>query len=520
METLDLIQGSREWVAARLNYFTASEAPAMMAQSKHVSRNELLHMKATGTEQEFSDWFQKNVLDKGHRVEAAAREVAEQIIGEELFPVTGCNEHLLASFDGLTMMEDVSWECKQWNEYKASIVKTGKVPDEDYWQVVHQMAVSGSEKVLYMVTDGDEKQVHVWVERNLEHEQVLLSSWAQFEKDLENYEPSKYEPEAKGNPVSEFPALFIDLSGEVQGTNLATYQEAVVARIKAISTDLKTDQDFADAESMVKFLDGAEKEIETVKKQALAKTASIDELFRTVDHLREEMRSKRLELNKLVTARKKELKIDIATKARAAVDEHIASLNKGLGGAYMPQIITDFNGAMKNKRSVATLQSSADDEVARAKIEASEIAEKIRTNLKLIDDSEHDFLFGDRQQLALKDTDDLEVIISQRVSQHKAAEEERSEKEREKIREEEQAKLKENQPETAPEDNQQPVVETAPPAATPLEPAEVIGSPSRPGDDEIIEALSLHFRVHESKVIEWLTDMDLKRASEKLAANF
>lgn len=40
----------------------------------------------------------------------------------------------------------------------------------------------------------------------------------------------------------------------------------------------------------------------------------------------------------------------------------------------------------------------------------------------------------------------------------------------------------------------------------------------RPTDEAIVDALSLHFRVHESKVIEWLLDMDLQAASERLAA--
>jgi chromosome segregation ATPase len=42
---------------------------------------------------------------------------------------------------------------------------------------------------------------------------------------------------------------------------------------------------------------------------------------------------------------------------------------------------------------------------------------------------------------------------------------------------------------------------------------------SRPGDDEIIATLALHYRVHELKVIEWLLDMDLDAASARAAAN-
>ena len=48
MKELNLIQGSPEWLAARTKYFTASEANAMMGESKYQSRSALLKQKATG----------------------------------------------------------------------------------------------------------------------------------------------------------------------------------------------------------------------------------------------------------------------------------------------------------------------------------------------------------------------------------------------------------------------------------------------------------------------------------------
>jgi hypothetical protein len=52
--------------------------------------------------------------------------------------------------------------------------------------------------------------------------------------------------------------------------------------------------------------------------------------------------------------------------------------------------------------------------------------------------------------------------------------------------------------------------------AAPAAPAK----PTRPTDDAIIGALALHYRVHESKVIEWLMAMDLQAASARLANEF
>ncbi len=40
--------------------------------------------------------------------------------------------------------------------------------------------------------------------------------------------------------------------------------------------------------------------------------------------------------------------------------------------------------------------------------------------------------------------------------------------------------------------------------------------PARPTDDEIIEVLALHYRAHESKILEWLLDMDLASASKRM----
>lgn len=42
----------------------------------------------------------------------------------------------------------------------------------------------------------------------------------------------------------------------------------------------------------------------------------------------------------------------------------------------------------------------------------------------------------------------------------------------------------------------------------------------RPTDAEIIGVLALHYRVHESKVIEWLLDVDLDAASRDMLTEF
>jgi len=58
------------------------------------------------------------------------------------------------------------------------------------------------------------------------------------------------------------------------------------------------------------------------------------------------------------------------------------------------------------------------------------------------------------------------------------------------------------------------------PAAKPASIAAPAPKAIRPTDMQIVEALSLHFRVHESKVLEWLLAMDLNEVTEAISAEF
>ena len=88
MEIVNLVQGSAEWLAHRQQHYNASDAPAMMGCSPYKTRDELIRELATGITAEVSVETQ-SIFDAGHRFEALARPLAEEIIGEDLYPVTG-----------------------------------------------------------------------------------------------------------------------------------------------------------------------------------------------------------------------------------------------------------------------------------------------------------------------------------------------------------------------------------------------------------------------------------------------
>lgn len=133
------------------------------------------------------------------------------------------------------------------------------------------------------------------------------------------------------------------------------------------------------------------------------------------------------------------VKTNIKQKAEQALIDHIAAINKTLGKVVLPNVAADFVGAMKNKRTIASLQDAVDTELARAKIDASQAADSIRLNLTSFAElaAEHIFLFNDIQQLVTKANDDLVTLIKFRISEHQKAEEEKAEATRKRIREEE-----------------------------------------------------------------------------------
>ena len=125
-----------------------------------------------------------------------------------------------------------------------------------------------------------------------------------------------------------------------------------------------------------------------------------------------------------------------------ALVEHISGLNTRLGKPYMPPVPADFGLAAKGKRTMESTRGAVNDELARAKIAASAIADRIQINLNTVRElaSEHAFLFADTPAIVLKANDDLTTLVKSRISEHKQAEEKRLDADREQIRIEEQAK--------------------------------------------------------------------------------
>ncbi|MGE5512449.1 MAG: YqaJ viral recombinase family protein [Bacteroidota bacterium] len=548
MKTLTLIQGTPEWLAHRASKRNASDAPAAMGCSPYTTRSQLLQFMHAGSRPDPTPEQQRR-FDRGHEIEALKRPVAEAIIGEDLFPCVGSETvdgiELSASFDGLSMLQDTNWECKTLNDdLRAALPNPGpdgndakNLPKAYRVQMEQQCAVSGCQRVLFTASDGNSDDRHCWYYPDPALRAELVAAWRQFDQDLATYTPPAPEAVIVAEPVVTLPALSVQVDGAITiRDNLKTFGEQLTAFLERIDKAPNDDQGFANCESAVKTLKAAEDALDAAESSALAQTASIDEMRRTVATYRDQARNMRLALEKIVKQRKEQIKAEIVAAGKQALADHIAQLNARIGKPWMPTVACDFAAAAKNKRTLASLRDAVETALANAKIEASAVADKIQINANLLREAGYPFLFNDAATIVLKAPDDFAMLVKARIAEHEAAEQKRLEAERERIRAEEQARAEREARERLQREaderaraeaaanagaaRQDAGAQAGPPAgqpqitqAQPAKPTATVtpipAKAKRPSDEEIVSALAEHFGVSKMVVIGWLSSMTL-----------
>lgn len=523
MKTLTLTQGSQEWIDARRKYHTASNAAAVMGDHKYMTRDELLHQYATGITPEVND-AQQRLFDKGHEAEAEARPIAEQIVGEDLYPVTAADDEdwLLASMDGLTMLGDIGWEHKLYSVGLAAQIESGKLDAHYVWQLEQQAYVTGCEKILFMASDGTESNcVYFWYTPSPELQYKLGAGWAQFENDLIEYKAKlengeiKQTVAAQPEVIRDLPAITYKMNGLALISDLSEFKSQATALIKKSQEPLVTDDDFATAEALVKCFSSAETRIKSLSEQVIGEVQDIDAFIKDLKHIGEEIRQARLATEKQVKAEKENRRQEIINKAQHDLNNHIQAQQAKLDGYALPAYQADFAGAMKGKKTIESLQSAANDELARAKIDISQQADKGAANLKAFNElaADYKFLFSDLQQNLFKPSDDFTAMVKSRIADHKEAEEKRLEAERERIRQEEAAKAAKEaeQPAPQPEPDELPLAAEKP-AYVGVDMAagkdqSVTKAVSRPSNAEMVQVIANHYGVSLATAAGWLKEL-------------
>ena len=454
MQKHDLIQGSPQWLAHRETCWNASDAPAMMGCSPFEQRSELVRRIATGITPEVDAATQRR-FDDGHRFEALARPRAEPIVGDDLSPLSGSidaglSRPLAASFDGLTFMCDKHWEHKSLNDELRAILPASGIGDESIGaqlplhnriQLEQQAAVCGSGRALFTASKwrGEEliEERHCWYRPDPKLRAQILAGWRQFEADVAAYKPAEVVPAVVAEPVQALPAVLVKVTGEIAITaNFGAFETALRDFLDhRLIREPKTDQDFADLDLQIKAMKGAEAALDAAETQMLAQIQTVDTAKKTKDMLANLVRTNRLMAEKLLESEKARRKAEIVSDGQAKLRQHVASLTARVGVAIT--VAADFPGVIKGKKSLTSMEDAIGTELARAKIEASRIADLIDVNNGEMVKAEAGHLFPDFASVCTKPTDDFANLIVSR----RAIAQARLDAERERIRAEEAARL-------------------------------------------------------------------------------
>ncbi|WP_193264767.1 lambda-exonuclease family protein [Vibrio navarrensis] len=445
-------QGTDEWHALRETVdFTASEVSAALGCSPYKTRDQLMHEKATGIKPEVSS-YQEKIFADGHRFEEMARPILESNLGEELYPATITGEceglTLLASLDGLTMDGDIAFEHKSPNGKLVSKIAERNLDTHYVVQMEQQLLLSGAAVCKFVASDGTEQNWHEMDYYPDESVQSwIISGLKQFKSDLAEYKQKlangeiaqESKPVVTAEVIQDLPAVTYKMNGLAIVSNLDEYKAKALELVEQSKKKLETDQDFANAESMVKVFKSAEDKLGLMSQQVLGEVESIDTFVKDLGFISENIRQARLALDKQVKSRKEEIKAELVMKAKTEIQALVADISQKYNVGF--NVKHDFAAAIKGKRNIESMQSAINDELAKAKIALSELKDIAQTNLDTVNQhSEYRFLFNDWGQIAFKAPEDFATLVKLRIAEHKDAEEKRRQAERDRIRKEEEAK--------------------------------------------------------------------------------
>ena len=182
--TVDLQQGTREWLEWRHNGIGASDAPTIMGQNRFRSAAALLKEKRESVR----DSFQNEAMALGKRLEPEARKRYIAKTRKDVRPVClqSTRYHWLrASLDGLTANHDAVVEIKCGRSVYWNAVQSRSVPVYYYGQMQHIMAVTGLDSLDFWCYWPDNPGLLLPVERDDDYIELLLCKELQFWNDVQ-----------------------------------------------------------------------------------------------------------------------------------------------------------------------------------------------------------------------------------------------------------------------------------------------------------------------------------------------
>lgn len=224
--------------------------------------------------------------------------------------------------------------------------------------------------------------------------------------------------------------LVLRISGAVEQSNLAEFEETAFAVISSINTDLQTDEDFATAELDIKSIQRIETRIHNARQDALSNTAEIATLIATTERLEAQFREKRLFLTRSVKTEKEARKAEILADARNAIAGLIMYSPVKHGFSIDNKALTE---SAKNKRSLAKMREALAEVVEAETLRLANVEADFQVNIEAIKKAEAEYpgIFQDKQNLALSPVDVVAAQIESRIVTFKYEQEMKAKRKRE-----------------------------------------------------------------------------------------
>jgi len=165
-------QGSPEWHALRKTKITATDAAVIIGASHWKTRTQLYHEKLSDEPPMPANARMQRGLD----LEPIARSLFTIQTGIFVEPAVIVKDWAMASLDGLSDAMDHIVEIKCPGEKDHAIALGGKIPDQYYPQLQHQMYVTDLQEAHYFSFDGVDgvvvkvKRDDVYIEKLIEEE--------------------------------------------------------------------------------------------------------------------------------------------------------------------------------------------------------------------------------------------------------------------------------------------------------------------------------------------------------------
>ena len=214
--------------------------------------------------------------------------------------------------------------------------------------------------------------------------------------------------------------LILSTESKVLSTNIVEFEKQADQFLATLTSKFETDDDFAAAKEEVKTLKGVEDKIRAAIKSA--QSGEIAELIISAESIAERFRQERLTRDKLVKAKEAEVKQGIISAALDEIAEIRSKYESSVSLALeqtMPKamIAKRIEEATKNKRTIDGTVKSVNAEKTLILAELAQESARITSRLKMIPIA-YEHLFRDSLQLVAS-TDELELIVAERVNAEK-----------------------------------------------------------------------------------------------------